>query len=87
LFIGLFAARHPWLWAVLLTLPIFAWFVRTKTRAVQSLVVVFLDKFAEARGLRRLDQQVDKPKPQASTPVRSVFSAPERPAKEPPPAA
>ncbi len=80
--IGLFAARQPWLWLVLLTLPLFAWFVRQKTRTLQSLMVVFLDKFAEEHGLDRLIEEREPAQAEpARPPERSIFSAPEPAAK------
>jgi GT2 family glycosyltransferase len=36
----------PWLWLLLLTLPIFAWFLRRQERNLQSLLAVFLDSAA-----------------------------------------
>jgi hypothetical protein len=41
--------RHwlPWLWVMLLTLPLFVWFIRRQKRNLQSIIVVFLDDLAE----------------------------------------
>jgi GT2 family glycosyltransferase len=47
LLVGLLARAHPAIWLALLTLPAFALFARGKTRALQSMLIVFLDKLAE----------------------------------------
>jgi hypothetical protein len=76
--IGLFAGMRPWTWLLLLTLPLFAWFVSRKARTLQSLMRVFLDKFAETRGYTRVPESEEPARPEPSAPPpRSVFSAPE----------
>jgi O-antigen biosynthesis protein len=37
----------PWLWCLLLTLPLFIWYLRHEQRNLQSLIVVFLDEAAK----------------------------------------
>ena len=76
--IGFAAEKYYWILLLLLTLPLFAWFVRRKTRSLQSLIRVFLDTFAEERGLEKLveGRETRESKPTVP-PVRSVFSAPE----------
>jgi glycosyltransferase involved in cell wall biosynthesis len=37
----------PWLWCLLLTLPLFIWYLRREQRNLQSLIVVFLDDAAK----------------------------------------
>jgi len=51
--VGLVASWRPWLWLLLLTLPLFAWFLHCQHRALQSLIVVLLDRLAR-------DWQLDK---------------------------
>jgi GT2 family glycosyltransferase len=43
-----FVARWlPWLWLLLLTTPLFIWFLRREKRSLQSLTIVFLDEVAK----------------------------------------
>ena len=51
---GLFAARWPWLWLALLTLPLFAWFIRRQQRKLQSMIVILLDELAREWKLTRV---------------------------------
>jgi O-antigen biosynthesis protein len=85
--IGLFAAIQPWTWLLLLALPLFAWFVSRRNRALQSIMLVFLDKFAEERGFSKVVEPEDLPQKevQDTPPPRSVFSAPQsEPSGKPP---
>jgi GT2 family glycosyltransferase len=43
---GLVWPRLPWVWSLLLTLPLFGWFLRRQQRNLQSMIVVFLDDLA-----------------------------------------
>jgi GT2 family glycosyltransferase len=45
--LGFVRSSVPWLWLMLLTLPLFAWFIRREKRALQSSLVVFLDHLAK----------------------------------------
>jgi len=54
-FIGMIGFERPWPWLILSTLPVFWWFVRREGRKLQSLVTVFLDQLAKARGLVKID--------------------------------
>jgi GT2 family glycosyltransferase len=47
LVLGFVGSWIPWLWALLLTLPLFAWFLRREQRNLQALVTVFLDELAK----------------------------------------
>ncbi len=47
LLLGLQGMRHHWLWLLLLNLPLIAWLLRREQRALQSVVLVFLDDIAE----------------------------------------
>jgi hypothetical protein len=44
----------PWLWLLLLTVPLFFWFLVRQLRNLQSVVVVFLDALAKEQGLVRV---------------------------------
>jgi len=46
LLLGFLAPRWHWLWFLLITLPLFAWFLRHDQRALQSMIIVFLDQLA-----------------------------------------
>ncbi|MDB6122613.1 MAG: glycosyl transferase family 2 [Pedosphaera sp.] len=37
----------PWLWLLLLTMPLFAWFMWQEKRTLQSLTIIFLDEVAK----------------------------------------
>ena len=54
LFIGLAGFKHPWPWLILLTLPVFGWFVTRERRKLQSVVTVFLDELAKERGMIKI---------------------------------
>ena len=47
LFVGLLAGWFPAVWLLLLTVPLFAWFLTREKRKLQSLMVVFLDELAK----------------------------------------
>ena len=44
---GFFGPRLPWLWLLLLTLPLFALFIRREQRNLQSIIAVLLDELAK----------------------------------------
>ena len=44
---GLWGPRLIWLWLLLLTLPLFVWFLRREQRNLRSMLVVFLDELAK----------------------------------------
>ncbi len=46
--------RVPWLWLLLLTIPLFAFFLEREKRSQQSLLVVFLDEVAARWGLTKV---------------------------------
>jgi hypothetical protein len=62
---GFVGPRLPWLWCLLLTLPLFAWFLRREQRNLQSLAAVFLDDLAKEWGLNKV-----QPESADSTPAR-----------------
>jgi GT2 family glycosyltransferase len=61
-FVGLVGFNRPWPWLILLTLPIFGWFVAREKRKLQSVTTVFLDELAKERGLVKIhsDSEVSK---------------------------
>jgi hypothetical protein len=82
---GLVGTRWPWIWLVLLSLPLFAWFLHRQGRNLQSMIIVFLDQMAKSLNLTKLrpdtvEQPVaespavpspDKPAHNASSPASS----------------
>ena len=57
---GLVGRGLPWLWSLLLTLPLFVWFIRRQQRNLQSIMVVFLDELAKEWRLAKVQPQVVK---------------------------
>jgi len=68
---GLFWRQAAWVWAVLLTLPLFAWFLRREQRSLQSMIVVFLNDVAGEWHLSKVQPQV-APQPQYSAPAATL---------------
>ena len=54
LIIGIVSRDQPWLWMLLLTMPIFGWFLEQEKRNLQRLIAAFLDDVAKQRGLTKL---------------------------------
>jgi hypothetical protein len=52
--LGLLAARWPWLYLLLISVPLFAWFLRRQGRKLQSTTIVFLDQLAKDFNLTKL---------------------------------
>lgn len=67
--LGLFANDRPWYWLVLLTLPLFAWFLHRQQRNLQSLLLVFLDQMAKGWGLSKLHQETPETNPAPAGPL------------------
>ncbi len=67
--IGLVADAVPWLWMLLLTLPLIGLYFENEKRILQRLIVAFLDELAEKYQLTRVSIE------QASTPVPAAPSA------------
>ena len=57
---GLVGRGLPWLWSLLLTLPLFVWFIRRQQRNLQSIMVVFLDELAKEWRLAKVQPQDGK---------------------------
>ena len=65
---GFVGPRLPWLWLLLLTLPLFAWFLRREQRNLQSMIAVFLDELAKEWHLNKVQPKSARqpaPEPQA----------------------
>jgi glycosyltransferase involved in cell wall biosynthesis len=54
LVLGFARAKIPWLWLLLLTLPMLALFLRREQRNLQSMLVVFLDELAKEWHLKKV---------------------------------
>jgi hypothetical protein len=66
--LGFVASWQPWLWLLLLTLPLFAGFLRREQRDLQSLIVVLLDQLAGDWKLRKVHPTTP---PSASEPLKT----------------
>lgn len=88
LLLGFLGRRWPWLWLLLLSLPLFAWFMRRQGRSLQSTIIVFLDQLAKDLNLLKLirDSTAQPPagEPAAGAPAPLV-SPGSPPAPAPPP--
>jgi O-antigen biosynthesis protein len=60
---GFVGPRLPWLWLLLLTLPLFAWFLRREQRNLQSMIVVFLDDLAKEWRLAKVQPESTRQPP------------------------
>ena len=67
---GLVWPRLPWVWALLVTLPLVAWLLRRQQRNLQSMIVVFLDNLADEWHLTKVQP------PGARQPVAEPTGAP-----------
>ncbi len=75
LVLGVFRTRSWWLWLMLLTLPLFAWFLRREQKRLRSLIAVFLDEMTKEWKLVKVQpQRAEAPPPPAAQP--GIFSAP-----------
>ena len=52
--IGMVGFDHVWPWFILLTLPVFGWFVGRERRKLQSVVTVFLDQLGKELGFVKI---------------------------------
>jgi GT2 family glycosyltransferase len=79
LILGIVGGWLPWLWLLLLTLPLMAWFLRGEQRTLQSMIAVFLDELAKEWKMTKLQPKVDsKPAKPVEQSPGSVFTAPEK---------
>jgi len=80
LVLGFIGPSVRWLWLLLLTLPLFAWFLQREKRNLQSVLVVFLDELAKESKLNKVGAQQPaenkpgpaKPQSRASSPFAAV---------------
>jgi glycosyltransferase involved in cell wall biosynthesis len=65
LVIGIVRHDLPWFWMLLLTMPLFGWFIEQEKRDQQRLIAAFLDEVAKQRGLTKLklNEQQEKFEP------------------------
>jgi glycosyltransferase involved in cell wall biosynthesis len=54
LVIGVAGREQPWLWMILLAMPLFGWYLEQEKRDLQRLVAAFLDETAHQRGMIKL---------------------------------
>ncbi len=73
--IGLFAQFQPWLWMMLLSLPILSWFVDFEKRATQLQITALLDEVATEFGLTRVDDSAKKPQTQSACAPSPSYSS------------
>jgi hypothetical protein len=60
--IGFLADEQPWLWMLLLSMPLLGAYLEEERRNVQRLIVAFLDEIARQRDLQkvRFDREAQK---------------------------
>jgi glycosyltransferase involved in cell wall biosynthesis len=63
LILGFIRTKIPWLWFLLLTLPLFALFLRREQRNLQSMLVVFLDELAKEWRLKKVSSDTSSREP------------------------
>jgi hypothetical protein len=62
---GFVGPRLPWLWLLLLTLPLFVWFLRREQRNLRSMIAVLLDELAKEWCLTKVQpQSARQPEPE-----------------------
>lgn len=57
LLIGLLAKVQPWIWMILLTIPVFGWYLEQEKRNLQLLIAALLDEVARQSGFLKLQYQ------------------------------
>jgi len=62
LLIGVVAHEQPWLWMILLTMPLLGWFLEQEKRNLQRSIGRFLDEVAQERKMTRLEFRRDEEK-------------------------
>lgn len=72
LIIGFVGQEMPWLWFILLTLPIFIWFMEQEQRDLQRLIVLQLDDVAKRHGLTKLKRTSPQTQPFVARPVEKL---------------
>ena len=67
LLLGFLGRRWPWLWLLLVSVPLFAWFLHRQGRSLQSAIVVFLDQLAQELHLAKLEPNLASRPPASQT--------------------
>jgi hypothetical protein len=75
---GLLGTRWPWVYLILISVPLFGWFIHSQGRNLQSTVVVFLDQLAADLSLTKLKPDSAKASPQGPAPSSAPLSSPSR---------
>jgi hypothetical protein len=57
LIIGFLGRENSWPYLLLLTLPLFAWFLAKDQRDLQRLIAVFIDELATEMKLKKIEQK------------------------------
>lgn len=70
LFCGFVGTWLPWLWGLLVTLPLYAWFLHHEQRNLKSVIVVFLDELAKEWKLVKVLPQSEERSASILTPRR-----------------
>ena len=52
--IGILQDEYPWVWLILLSLPLLAWWLEQEKRDLQKLIAAFLDEVARSHRMERL---------------------------------
>ena len=73
--IGLFARFQPWLWMMLLSLPVLSWFLEFQKRATQWEITSLLNEVAAEFGLTRVDESAKKPETQSACAPSPSYSS------------
>jgi GT2 family glycosyltransferase len=71
LLLGFLGPAYRWLWLLLLSLPLFAWFLHREQRNLQSLLVVFLDEVASGWKLTKVAPTAPRLPPDGSPTTNS----------------
>ena len=64
LILGVIGRWSHWLWLLLISVPLFGWFLHHQGRNLQSMIIVFLDQLAKDLNLTKM-----RPESKSSTPV------------------
>jgi hypothetical protein len=68
LIVGWFGKGQPWLWLILLTMPLLFWFLAQQQRTLQRLIAVLLDQVAKQSSLFKILPADEGTKPATSHP-------------------
>jgi glycosyltransferase involved in cell wall biosynthesis len=76
LVIGFVGRWVPWLWLLLLTMPLLAWFLAGEKRKLQSMITVLLDELAKEWNLTKFSREQEKPDAASSAAPRESQAPP-----------